>query len=396
MSPALGYVSTATVPAFQDDAIAAFAAVLDEQSHMPGTQANLKLMGAPLVAALRDRPLDAGMESVSYEQRLRRSMVSLLDGTVSLHFGAPDDSARFLEQGLQRLRSRTADTDAGPDAISLFNDSDTFEVDRYLEDFMSVFSVLADIEAGRPAEALEKAIRRVDPMVLKDEDEVPLQDLITDEALQRVLRGSKSPMALYAVGRAVEAYALSLELSEGAKAAAGKLLAVGRKAIADAKAATTPWLASRYPAFVSLLGQSELRLAGPDAFLEQARQLRGQGRLDDAVAELQKAVRLYRDNRDLWRLWVEVELARAVVTNEGENGQDVRSQALEKLRTVVANGQANGAFTDADELYFRGVVDDRLGNAAEAVRLYSRAVDEETLDQIYRVRAKARLAVLRS
>jgi tetratricopeptide (TPR) repeat protein len=393
---ALGYISTATVPAFQDDAIAAFSGVLDEQSRAPGDRANLKLLGAPLVAALRDRPVDAGKESVNYEQRLRRSMVSLLDGTVSLQFGAPDDSARFLEQGLQRLRSRAADTDARPDALSLFNDSDTFEVERYLEDFMNVFAVLADIEAGRPADGLEKAIRRVDPFVLEDKKDVALQDLIAAEILQRVLSRTKSPMALYAVGRAVEAYALSLELSEGAKATADKLLAVGRKAIAEAKAATTPWLASRYPAFVSLLGQSESRMAGPDAFLEQARQLRGQGRLDEAVAELQKAVRLYRDNRELWRLWVEVELTRAVATDEGAQEQAVRSQALEKLRTVIANGQANGAFTDADELYFRGVVDDRLGNAAEAVRLYSRAVGEENLDKVYRVRAKARLAVLKS
>jgi tetratricopeptide (TPR) repeat protein len=394
---ALGYVSTATVPAFQDDAIAAFSGVLDEQSRAPGDRVTLKILGAPLVAALRDRPVDAGKESVNYEQRLRRSMVSLLDGTVSLHFGAPDDSARFLEQGLQRLRSRAADTDARPDAISLFNDSDTFEVERYLEDFMSVFAVLADIEAGRPADGLEKAIRRVDPLVFNDQEIVSLQDVISDELLQRVLSRTKSPMALYAVGRAVEAYALSLELSVGAKATVGKLLEVGRKAIADAKMATTPWLASRYPAFVSLVGQSESRLAGPEAFLELARQLRGQGRLDEAVAELQKAVRLYRDNRELWRLWVEVELTRAVAANDDAgNGQDVRLRALQKLRTVIANGQANGAFTDADELYFKGVVDDRLGNTAEAVRLYSRAIGEKKLDRVYRVRAKSRLAVLKS
>ncbi len=393
---ALGYVSTATVPAFQDDAIAAFAGVLDEQSRTSGDRANLKILGTPLVAALRDRPLDAGKESVNYEQRLRRSMVSLLDGTVSLHLGVPDDSARFLEQGLQRLRSRAADTDVRPDALSLFNDSDTFEVERYLEDFMSVFAVLADIEAGRPADALEKAIRRVDPLVFKDKKDTPLQDVISDEILQRVLSRTKSPMALYAVGRAVEAYALSLELSEGAKATVGKLLAAGRKAIADAKTATNPWLASRYPAFVSLVGQAESRLAGPDSLLERIRQLRGQGRLDEAVAELQKAVRLYRENRDLWRLWVEVELTRAVATNDGKKDRDARSQALEKLRTVIENGQANGAFTGADELYFRGVVDDRLGNTAEAVRLYSRAIGDENLDKVYRVRAKARLAVLKS
>lgn len=393
---ALGYVSTATVPAFQDDAIAAFSGVLDAQSRAPGDRANLKILGAPLVAALRDRPVDAGKESVNYEQRLRRSMVSLLDGAVSLHFGVPEDSARFLEQGLKRLRSRAADTDVRPDALSLFNDSDTFEVERYLEDFMSVFAVLADIEAGLPAAALEKVIRRVDPLVFKDKNDVPIQDVISAEILQRVLGRTKSPMALYAVGRAVEAYALSLELSEGAKATADKLLAVGRQAIVEAKASTTPWLASRYPAFVSLVGQSESRLAGPEAFLEQARQLRGQGRLDEAVAELQKGVRLYRDNRELWRLWVEVELTRAVVTNDGANEQDVRSQTLEKLRTVIENGQANGAFSDADQLYFRGVVDDRLGNAAEAVRLYSRAVGKENLDKVYRVRAKARLAVLKS
>lgn len=393
---ALGYASTATVPAFQDDAIVAFSGVLDEQSRAPGDQANLKILGAPLVAAIRDRPLDAGQKSVNYEQRLRRSMVSLLDGALSLQFGAPDDSARFLEQGLQRLKSQAVDNDDWPDAVKLFNDSDSFEVERYLEDFMSVFAVLADIEAGRPADALEKAMRRVDPRVFADGRASRLQDIIADDMLQGVLSRTKSPMARYAVGRAVEAYAISLELSEGAKATADNLLAVGRKAIADAKSATTPWLASRYPAFVRLVAQSESRLAGPEAFLEQARQLRGQGRLGEAVAELQKGARMYRGNRDLWRLWVELEVTRAVAADAGENVKNVRLQALERLRAVIANGQANGAFTDADELYFRGVVDDRLGNAEEAVRLYSAAVEEQNLDQVYRVRAKARLAVLKT
>jgi tetratricopeptide (TPR) repeat protein len=323
-------------------------------------------------------------------------MVSLLDGAVSFHFGVPDDSARFLEQGLQRLRSRAADTDARPDAINLFNDADTYEVERYLEDFMSVFAVLADIDAGRPAEALTKAIRRVDPLAFNGKEEMPLEQVISEDLLQRALSGTKSPMALYAMGRAVEAYALSLELSEGAKSTANRLLGVGRKAITDAKSKTTPWLASRYPAFVRLVGQSESRLSGPESFLEQARQLRGQGRLDDAVAELQKAVRIYREDRDLWRLWVEVELARAVDAADSTNGAEERSRALESLKTVIASGQANGAFTKADELYFNGVVDDRLGNAARAIALYSRAIQEKDLDNIYRVRAKSRLAVLRS
>lgn len=389
---ALGYLATATVPDFQDDAIAAFSGVLDEQSRLPGDRADLKVMGAPLVSALRDRPLNAGKESVNYEQRLRRSMVSLLDGAVSLKYGVPEESSRFLEEGLSRLRSRSADADVSPDAAQLFNDSDTFEVERYLEDFMSVFAVLADIEAGRGAEALRKSIRRVDPDALKGEDDLPPDKVFTVDILERALECTKSPMALYAVGRAVEAYALTLELSNDAKEISGSLLQVGRKAIADAKAATTPWLASRYPAFVRLLEDSESKLAGPENYLALARQLRGQGRLDDAVAELHKAVRLYRESRDLWRLWVEVELARAVdIFGKARD----KGRALRGLTEVIASGRANGAFSAADELYFNAVVDDRLGNIERAIDQYSRAVGQHDLDRVYRVRAKSRLAVLK-
>jgi tetratricopeptide (TPR) repeat protein len=352
----------------------------------------LKVLGAPLVSALRDRPLDAGKESVNYEQRLRRSMVSLLDGAVSLKYGAPEESARFLDEGLLRLRSRAVDADVRPDAVSLFNDSDTFEVERYLEDFMSVFAVLADVEAGKGVESLKKAIRRVDAESLKGKDDLPAQEVLTADLLERALSRTKSPMALYAVGRAVEAYALSLELSEDAKAISRNLLEIGRKAIADAKMATTPWLASRYPAFVRLVGESESKLAGPETYLTLVRQLRGQGRLNDAVAELKNAVRLYRENRDLWRLWVEVELAKAV---EAVGKASTKGDALAGLADVIANGRANGAFSAADELYFNAVVDDRLGNVDRAIDQYLRAVREKNLDQVYRVRAKARLAVLR-
>jgi tetratricopeptide (TPR) repeat protein len=355
-------------------------------------------MGSPLVAALRDRPLDAGQQSVSYEQRLRRSMVSLLDGTVSLQFGAPEESAQFLEDGLVRLRSQAADKDQLPDAARLFNDSDTYEVERYLEDFMSVFAVLADVEAGRGREALEKAIRRVDPEALKNGAEQPLEAALTAHVLERVIQRTTSPMASYAVGRALEAYALSLGLSDAQNGNGKALLDFGRRAIAEAKQATTPWLASRYPAFVTLLQQSEQRFAGAESYLAQVRQLRGQGRYDEAVKELQKAVRLYRDNRDLWRLWVEIELANAVEAASEAAKQKNDKQATDKLvelKRVITNGQANGAFTDADRLYFEGVVEDRLGHVLEAIALYGRAIANDHLDSLYRVRAKARIAVLK-
>jgi tetratricopeptide (TPR) repeat protein len=395
---ALGYLATATIPEFQDDAIASFAGVLDERSKLAGSPADLKVMGAPLVAALRDRPLDAGQQSVSYEQRLRRSMVSLLDGTVSLQYGAPEESAQFLEDGLVRLRSQAAEKDQLPDAARLFNDSDTYEVERYLEDFMSVFAVLADVEAGRGKEALEKAIRRVDPEALKTNAEQPLEAALTANVLERVIQRTKSPMASYAVGRALEAYALSLGLSDGPTGNGKALLDFGRRAIAEAKQATTPWLADRYPAFVTLLQQSEQRFAGADSYLAQVRQLRAQGRYDEAVKELQKAVRLYRDNRDLWRLWVEIELANAVEAAAEAANQKNDKQATDKLadlKRVITNGQANGAFTDADRLYFEGVVEDRLGRVREALALYGRAIATDNLDSLYRVRAKARIAVLK-
>ena len=115
---------------------------------------------------------------------MRRSLVSLLDGTVSLQFGAPEESAQFLEDGLVRLRSPAADKDQLPNAARLFNDSDTYEVERYLEDFMSVFAVLAEVEAGRGREALEKAIRRVDPEALKNNAEQPLEAALTANVLE--------------------------------------------------------------------------------------------------------------------------------------------------------------------------------------------------------------------
>ena len=396
---ALGYLATATVPNFQDDAIASFAGVLDERSRVLGSAADLKVMGAPLVAALRDRPLDAGQQSVGYEQRLRRSLVSLLDGTVSLQFGAPEESAQFLEDGLVRLRSPAADKDQLPNAARLFNDSDTYEVERYLEDFMSVFAVLADVEAGRGREALEKAIRRVDPEALKNNAEQPLEAALTANVLERVITRTRSPMASYAVGRALEAYALSLGLSDASNGKSKTLLDYGRRAIAQAKQSTTPWLADRYPAFVTLLQQSEQRFAGAESYLAQVRQLRGQGRYDEAVKELQQAVRLYRDNRDLWRLWVEIELANAVKagaeTANQPNGGKESTEKLADLKRVIDNGQASGAFTDADRLYFDGVIEDRLGHVQDAIGFYRRAISLQNLDNVYRVRAKARIAVLK-
>jgi len=395
---ALGYLAIANTPQFQDDAIASFAAVLDERSRLAGSTADLKVMGAPLVAAIRDRPLDAAQQSVGYEQRLRRSMVSLLDGTISLQFGVPDRSADFLEDGLVRLRSQAIEKEQLPNAARLFNDSDTYEVERYLEDFMSVFAVLADVEAGRGREALEKAIRRVDPEALKNGAEQPLEAALTANVLERVIQRTQSPMASYAVGRALEAYALTLDLSKSADGNGKTLLDFGRRAIAQAKQSTTSWIADRYPAFVTLVQRSEEQFEGPASYLTMVRRLRSQGRSDEAIKELQKAAHFYRDNRELWRLWVEIELANAVeAASQADNQQNGKqaSEKLAELKRVIDNGKSNGAFTDADRLYFDGVVEDRLGHVREAITLYDRAIATDDLDSLYRVRAKARIAVLK-
>ena len=234
---------------------------------------------------------------------------------------------------------------------------------------------------------------------LKNNAEQPLEAALTANVLERVITRTRSPMASYAVGRALEAYALSLGLSDASNGKSKTLLDYGRRAIAQAKQSTTPWLADRYPAFVTLLQQSEQRFAGAESYLAQVRQLRGQGRYDEAVKELQQAVRLYRDNRDLWRLWVEIELANAVKaeaeTANQPNGGKESTEKLADLKRVIDNGQASGAFTDADRLYFDGVIEDRLGNVQDAIGFYGRAISLQNLDNVYRVRAKARIAVLK-
>ena len=263
---------------------------------------------------------------------------------------------------------------------------------------MSVFAVLADVEAGRGKEALEKAIRRVDPEALKANAEQPLEAALTANVLERVIQRTKSPMASYAVGLALKAYTESLDLSDARHGNGKDLLDIGRRAIAEANKGMTPWLANRYPAFMKLLQRSEQEFKGPEFSLEEVRKLRAQGRYDDAIKELNKAVNRYRNNRDLWRLWVEIELANAVEAAAKAANQKNDKQVSEKLadlKRVITNGQANGAFTDADRLYFDGVVEDRLGHVREAITLYGMAIATDNLDSLYRVRAKARIAVLK-
>lgn len=388
---ALGYLATTTVPGFQDEALAAFAGALDQQSRLSGQQSLLKMTGSPFVAALRDRPADALAESARYEQSLRRSMVSLLDGILSLHFGRPEAAADFLDAGLTRLQSEGGSAEHLPNAARLFTDSDTFEMEVLLKDFFAVFAVLAEVDSGRPRDALLTALERLAPDVSARVGGT-LHTALTPEDLDGIAQ-TGSPLALYAIARALEAYVLSLELSPDQQHTSQALLQQARSAIDAAKNTTTPWIASRYPAFVSLVNQSEARFAGPDSYLEQVRQLRAQGRLEDAVALLREAVRLYRANPSLWLLWVEIELTRVAAITSGAN-QPSDADSLELLADVISDGQANGAFSASDAAYFSAVLADRLGKNAEAVAQYSASLRNDDLLPLFRVRAKARLAAL--
>ena len=157
---AIGYLSVRVLPDFRDEAMLAFAAAFDEMAKLPFLQADVKLLGSPMIAAVSRRTGETGTKLAMEERRQRQAMTLCAEAALALYFGQPVAAAEQMKLAVRAAEEGTPDqqTERLPNAAQLLDQADGFEAKVVLRDSMHAFKALADVAAKRPQEALRECV----------------------------------------------------------------------------------------------------------------------------------------------------------------------------------------------------------------------------------------------
>jgi hypothetical protein len=384
---AQGYLAVKILQPYQDDAITAFSTALDELSRLPFRRPDAKVLGTPLLIALRNRPNDADEKVLAEERTLRTALESIVDGTVALYYGNAAKAVREMEDALEDFVEPGAGTDNAPvrvlDAAQLLAQSDGVRM-LFAEDQLRSFHVMALIEADRADEAIVEAIRLVLPDELKADTNEAAAAQIDLGLIRRAIAESSSPMAAHALSRALEEYVVSKGLGDFPERKA--YLEQTKASLKSAGSFLSVALRDMYPVLAQQNDDAIVRLNIPESYVRKGNNLRGQNRLLEAEELLTDGVIRHPENVDLWRQLIQVALDRADTEIPPSDDRYENSLQLIDRMQLVAGGMLYW------ESYYRGYVHEHTGNFVAAERAY-RLAEANAENDKDRLRAAARRAI---
>lgn len=382
---ALGYLSVRDEPR---KAMLAFAAAFDEMAKLPFLQADVKLLGSPMVAAVDRRPEEAGTKLAMEERRQRQAMTLCAEAALALHFGQPTAAAEQMKAAVRAAEESTPNqqTERLPNAAQLLNQADGFEAKVALRDSMHAFEALADVAAGRQQEALRECLGVLVPESLP-RVQAEGADLANDALLTQAVSRVQSPLLGHALAVSLDACCDTLPAGPNPQREVLVRQAKAAQKRTGDLFASLP-LQSRYPHVVTMNQETGRRLAAPDYYLQSAAAFRRRGDLASATARLEEGLQRHTNSPELWRTLLEVQIEQV---QQGGGTADGYRRIIERL--VVAEQQK--LLTDYLVNYYRGAVYERMGKPAEALAAYEKALSQATAPAD-RVRVRSKVAVLRT
>jgi len=377
---ALGHLAIQTQANYRNTALQAFHAALDAQAKLPFRGTYSMLLGTPLLQAINSRPENADLRLVQEEQGLRRSLQHFVGGAIALQYGNPTDASKLMNLGLEQLDiSATAPTSTRHDAAKLLGLSDDVDATVYSKELLQTFQVLSRIAAREHYRALADALAMVDP-TSSARDVTVLNDSKTQEVIQDAVRKIKSPLAGYALGRALE----EVVGAQGIQSFPDRkfLLERAKEAQKRTDELLTTEIRRRYPVFVTLRNEAAQRLESPEFFLTEAARLRSEFRLGDTAKVLLEGLARHPQASALWRKLIQVRIDQIDATHHArrpvaqDQFREVRG-LMDKLKELVGSDSY-------ESLLWKSHLEELSGNAEVAVTSLrnAEAMATETADQI--------------
>jgi tetratricopeptide (TPR) repeat protein len=385
---ALGYLAVRVLPDYRDEAMLAFAAAFDEMARLPFLQADVKLLGSPMLAAVARRTGEAGTRLAMEERRQRQAMTLCAEAALALHFGHPAAAAEQMKAAVRAADEGlpTQQTEGLPNAAQLLNQADGFEAKVALRDSMRAFKALADVAAGRQREALRECLG-----VLVPESMTRVQpeaaDFADDAILTQAISRVQSPVLGHALAVSLDACCDCLPVGPNPKRDLLVRHAKAAQKRTEELFASLP-LKSRYPHVATMNQEIGKRLAAVDHYLQSATTLRRRGDLAGATGHLEEGLKRHSDSPELWRTLLEVQIEDV---QQGGGTADGYTRIIDRL--AVAEQQR--LLTDYLVSFYRGTVYERMGKPDEALEAYDKAISQASAPAD-RVRARSKAAALRA
>ena len=385
---ALGYLSVRVLPDYRDEAMLAFAAAFDEMAKLPFLQADVKLLGSPMIAAVARRTGEAGTKLAMEERRQRQAMTLCAEAALALHFGQPTAAAEQMKAAVRATEEGIPNqqTERLPSAAQLLNQADGFEAKVALRDSMHAFKALTDVAAGRRQEALRECLGVLVPESLptaQQEASGAMSEALLIQAVSRI----QSPLLGHALAVSLDACCDDVPVGPNPQREVFVRQAKAAQKRTGDLFASLPFQ-SRYPHVATMNQETGKRLATPDYYLESAAAFRRRGDLAGATGHLEEGLKRHSNSPELWRALLEVQLEQA---QKGGGTAEEYNRVIGRL--AIAEQQK--LLTDYLVNYYRGAIYERMGKLAEALAAYEKALAQATAPAD-RIRARSKAAALRT
>jgi hypothetical protein len=372
-----GYLALRLAPDYQDRARLAFAASIDAGAKRGPAGAGLRPLGGAMLRALLQRDGAQASRLAQEERQLRASLQRMLPALAAAQLTGPEAIANSLVKSLHDAQASEPAWDPRQQLDSRDTQSARAGV---LADSRAVVAMTL-VTAGRPGDALRELLTLWWP-------ESALSDLQKINWAQVRARASTSndPLTLYALGLAVEEYALTEMRDADIKTALLQDALADFDRASQILATTAAWR-QRWPYLADLAQAGHDRLASDEAAIRRAQALRGELRFADARDVLEETQRRHQESTA-----VRQELIGALV-DEAQTSTDERQELLGRALEQAETAKRTNADLPTPALMQLAELRERAGRTAEAEEAY-REVVEKSADRSERLRARSRLAIL--
>jgi len=384
---AQGYLALRVLPNYRDESLLAFSAAFDEMAKLPFGAGNVKVLGSPMLTALRNRPDAAASRLAQDERQLRQMMSGFVEAAFAMQYGEPGPAAERMAEALRG--AQIAGTSGRPlDATMMLGQADGFDAQITLRESVRAFKSLGDAAAGRDEVALVEALRILTPEAVPENAATDFAEEIDDPTLDRAVSQIQSPLAGFALVTALEQSAAGIEASSSdpRRVRYLKYALAAQKQTAQLLSASR--LAGKYPHLVAMNEQAGQRLGSADFYTARAERLRMRGELDAAREVYLDGVKRHPRSQPLWQGLIVAQLDHIRRAGEGD----------ERLGDVLGQVQAaaDAGFLSDHQLHlYQGLVYERMQDEPSALASYEKAVTAAKGPE-EKVLGKARTASLRA
>lgn len=382
---ALGHAAAKTLPSHRDESRLAFAAAIDNASSLPFADADFRMLGSPLLAALAAGDSGGGAKLAQEERALRQMMTRFVEASFALRFGSPEQAANQMSEAVSLGNAARDERKEGFDASTELSRADGFDVHISLPDSIRAFAALSQITAGAPATAIRTLVAITSP-----EAQLPGgDDWMLSSAGQRAIAESlskiQSPLAGYAMASALDVVVDRVDLSQVEKMQPILQLAASAQRQTETLLTATR-VAGRYPHIKELNRQLALRLSNPTYHQENATAAIAKGDVSGAISGLRSALRRQPKEPSLWEQLLTLEM--------NQLARDPSARKISELRKELDKASRLNFLSVYQQSFYAGELCLVEGRFDEAAKYFEHA-SHSTSSASERARAIARATMAR-